>query len=167
MMHIKQHNSDDLCFSPTYSLLCSVSIPVERLWVKKSSRNQTGKHRFHMRLRPTQQPWGFNSTAAWKGVKHLRNTQNDTDTILFYVTATARPASGPLSCYGGCSSTQHPHAALWPPLSSRTSSENNFPPPAKLSASQSPLNTSKIPHKGLNYIIISLWNTVDCYCLLF
>lgn len=29
MMHIKQRRSGDLCFSPTYSLLCSVSIPVE------------------------------------------------------------------------------------------------------------------------------------------
>ena len=42
MMHIKQHNSDDLCCSPTYSLLCSDAIPVEQLWVKKKScRNQT------------------------------------------------------------------------------------------------------------------------------
>lgn len=43
----------------------------------------------------------------------------------------AAPAPGPLSCYGGCSSTQHPHAALWPRMSSRTSSENSFAPPAK------------------------------------
>lgn len=37
-MHIKQPSSVDLSFSPTYSLLCSVAIPVKQLWLKKPFR---------------------------------------------------------------------------------------------------------------------------------
>lgn len=55
----------------------------------------------------------------------------ETLTSHFDIGSGAPPASGPLSCYGGWSSTQHPHAALWPCMSSWTSSENSFPPPAE------------------------------------
>lgn len=88
MMHIKQPNSDDLCFSPTYSLLCSVAIPVEQLWVKTSCRNQTGKSLFLHTTRVVMKQ----SAATCK-------TQQ-------------RPAAP--AVLSGCSHTQ----ALWPPLSS-------------------------------------------------
>lgn len=148
MMHIKQHNSDDLCFSPTYSLLCSVAIPVERFWVKKSSRNQTGKHCFYMQLHKNCTTIVIKQiTSSGNMTKTCSNKHYNNDIILVYYINT-QPASGPLSCYRGCSSTHHPHAALWPPLSSWTSSENNFSPETKLWTAQSLLNASKISYNS-------------------
>lgn len=79
----------------------------------------------------TQQPCWYNRQRRPGSMTNTcRNVHDDTD-LMLSCSGSARPASGPLSCYGGWSSTQHPHEALWPPLSSWTSSENNFPPPTK------------------------------------
>lgn len=62
----------------------------------------------------------------------------------------------PLSYHGGHSSTQHPHAALWSPLSSST--ENNFP-----SASKKRKKTRNDLHHVCSVLLVSLlisncWN---------
>lgn len=128
-MHIKQLCSDDLYHSPTYSLLCSVSISVQRLRVRQPFWMQT----------PPSNPSPI-AVASWEPDPHLWWCNADN--------AGVTPAAfdrlwDPLSCHGGHSSTQHSHAALWPPLSSWTSSENNL------------LSASKKREKKLTMICIT------------
>lgn len=93
-------NSSDLCLSPTYSLLGSHSCGAAPGW--------------RLVIIDTDAMTGV--MLAWRMTPGIRDWR----------CSSAGVAAGPASrSYGGCSSTQHPRAALWPPLSSWSNSENN------------------------------------------
>lgn len=85
MMHIKQLASGDLCRSPTYSLLCSLSISVSAAQGQAALTDQVVSL-----WRPAVTVNCCHSGIVWRRF---------------------RPIS---FCCDACSSTQHPHAALWP-----------------------------------------------------
>lgn len=111
------------CLSPTYSLLCSHSCGA--VWLFQEADKL---------LYLTQLQWQvWWQRDGWHCVSWFNGCSS------------AGADAGPLACsYGGCSSTQHPHAAHWPPHSSWTSSENNFAK-AAYNASKSPQNLYETP----------------------
>lgn len=141
-MHIKQHNSDDLCFSPTYSLLCSVSIPVEQLWVKKVLQESNRKHASESASNTTD-------VITWKHDKHTCSNVHYHAYIMLLYSYSTHPASGPLNTEDVQPLSTHMQH-FNPPRRSWTSSENNFPPPTKLSKSIE--HEQNNPDNSLNYV---------------
>lgn len=156
MMHIKQPSSDDLCFSPTYSLLCSVAIPVEQLWVKKSCRNQTGKTLFSCNS-------CCDETTTWK-----TKQRPAAPTQRFHAAAAHRPFSPLQRMLVHSAPTSGTLASS--EVTSR--SENNFPRPTKLSAPNTTLCIVVLPSKALmvslsvpQSFVLLLYSQPCCTCI--
>lgn len=142
MMHIKQHSSGDLCFSPTYSLLCSVSIPVEAARSHTDLQESNRFHTLNAAVAMTRR------LATWKHDRHLRGRCTAKLTSRFYIPA----ALHQLQAHYPATEDVHPLSTHMQHFGLVWVHE----PAQKIALHQrqkkiNPLNTSKISHNDLNF----------------